>query len=267
MTISVGGEQFQISRKQQAPLPGQPYRELDDAHLYAAAAHLTSNLLMVVGHVSDQFTIKPTQNIKDSALDMLQERIQAATRGAHRENDMIIKTTQDPELQKKQAEQAEKERMKAQRRRETAAARMDGSGRYNRGGLSIGDLESGRRGPGAAGRKRGAPGSGKQKSRKPEYDSDDDLPSGAYRGEEYDLGDDFIAPSDEEIETDEGDEEEEELLDDDDEDEAPRSKRQKTAEADDADADAEADLEDDEPPAGAEPSRARRRNVLDDDDE
>ena len=117
---------------------------------------------------------------------------------------MIIKTTQDPELQKKQAEQAEKERMKAQRRRETAAAKMDGIGRYKSGGLSIGDLEGGRRAPGA-GRKRGAPGAARTKRRRPEYDSDDELPQGARRQDEYDMEDDFIVASDEELESGEGD--------------------------------------------------------------
>ena len=267
-TMSVGGEQYQLTSKSFAPPQDRTYHEMTDAHYYAAAAHLKSNLLVVVGHISEQYTVKPPKDVKDDAVIRLSERLAAATRGAHGDGDMIIKTTQDPELQKKQAEQAEKERNKAQRRRETAAARVDGVGRYKSGGLSIGDLEGGRRAAGA-GRKRGAPGAAKPKRHKPGYDSDDDLPQGARYQDDYDLEDDFIAASDdEEAESGEGDdEEEEELLDDEDEDEAPRSKRQKTADAEDADADAEADLDDDVPAPAAESTRRGRRNVIEDDDE
>jgi len=265
-TLSVGGEQYQLNSKSFAPPQDRTYHEMADAHYYAAAAHLRSNLLVVVGHISEQYTVKPPKDVKDDAIIRLSERLAAATRGAHGDGDMIIKTTQDPELQKKQAEQAEKERMKAQRRRETAAAKMDGIGRYKSGGLSIGDLEGGRRVPGG-GRKRGAPGAARTKRRRPEYDSDDELPQGARRQDEYDMEDDFIVASDEEeVESGEGDDEEEELLDDDDEEDAPRSKRQKTADAEDADADAEADLDDDVP-AAAETTRGRRRNVIEDDEE
>jgi RNA polymerase-associated protein LEO1 len=266
--VSIGGEQYQLISKSFAPPKDGPYHEMVDAHYYAAAAHLHANLLVVVGHVTEQYTVKPPKGVKDDAVIRLSESLAAAARGSHGDGDMIIRTTQDPELQKKQAEQAEKERLKAQRRRETAAARIDGVGRYRSGGLSIGDLEGGRRAPGAS-RKRGAQGAARAKRRRPEYDSDDDLPPSARRQDDYDLEDDFIAASDEEeLESGEGDDDDEDLLDDD-EDEAPRSKRQKTADAEeaDADADAEADLDDDVPGPAAEPGRGRRRNVIEDDDE
>lgn len=261
LSMSVGDQHFAIQKKQMAPPPDQPYNELQDTHTYAAAAHLSSGLFMIVGHVGEEYTIRQNQSLDDEALQRLTMRMREAR--AQDEASRIIKTTHDPELQRKQAELAEKERMRAQRRRENAAARME-SGPRSRGGggglLSVDDLEGGPRG----GRKRGAPGS-RGKRRRPEYDSDDDRPAGARRQEDYDLGDDFIAPSDEDEEGEE-EEEEEEILDDEDDDDQPRSKRQKTAEASDDDADGEAD---DDIPASSKPSSSshRRRNIIDDDDD
>lgn len=259
LSISVGDQHFAIQKKEMAPPPGKPYNELHDTHTYAAAAHLSSGLFMIVGHVGEEYTIRQnTSQEDDEALKRLSMRMREAR--AQDEASRIIKTTHDPELQRKQAEIAEKERMKAQRRRENAAARMEGGPRPGRGGglLSVDDLEGGRR---SGGRKRGAPG-GRGSRRRPEYDSDDDRPEGSRRQEDYDLADDFIAPSDDDDE--EGEEEEEEILDDDDdEDEAPpRSKRQKTADASDEDADGE----DDDVPAEHSNSRRRRRIIDDDED-
>jgi RNA polymerase-associated protein LEO1 len=261
VTIGVGDGHYQILAKSEAPPRDKPYQELQDGHYFAAAAHLSSNLLMVVGQVSEQYTVQPNKSFNDDAVERLKERMEAAQRTAG--DDMIIHTTEDPELRKKQAEQAEKERMKAQRRREAAASRLDvGGSRYSRGGLSVNDLEGGSRS--ASGRKRGLAGNQRAKKRRPEYDSDDDLPQGARRGEDYDLADDFIAPSDEDGESEAVEDDEDDLLDD--EEEAPRSKRQKAAEEDN-DADADGDLDDDIQVQAYESSRSRRRNIIDDDDE
>lgn len=250
-----------------APPSDKPYQEVQDAHYYAAAAHLSSNLLVTMGHVSEQYTVLPNRNIQDDAVAMLASRMQAVARSKTKSADNIFTATVDPELQRKEAEIAEKERMKAQRRRENAASRMDNrAAGYRSGGLSIGDLEGGRRGAGGP-RKRGQPGASRPKKRRPEYDSDDDLPAGRGRNEDYDLEDDFIAASDEEGSFVEEDDEEDILDDDDDEEEAPRSKkRQKAADPDDEDADADADLDDLDAPAATEQTRSRRRNIVDDDD-
>lgn len=249
VTMAVGDEHYEIQSKPLAPPPNKPYQEVQDAHYYAAAAHLTTNSLVIIGHFTEQYMLRPNKNIQDHALERLKAEL--ATAKKERGPDMIILAKEDPELQKKQAEMAERERAKAQRRRETAAARVDGAGgRFKGGALSIGDLEGGRRG-----RKRGVPGGGKKKNRRPEYDSDDELPGGVRNTDKYDLDDGFLVDSDEESEEVEDDEEEEELLDDDDEEEeAPRRKRQRTAEADDEDG------------AGTT-SHRRRRAIVDDDDE
>ena len=260
LTISVGGEHYEIGKKALAPGPDKPYNELHDGHYYAAAAELGSNLLMTVGHLTEQFNVRPNKAVGDDALAALAERMAQASK-ANNDGDMIIRTTRDPELQKKQAEMAEKERLKAQRRRENAALKMDGGlGRSGRGGLSIGDLEGGR-GFGS-GRKRGLPGSTKPKRRRPEYDSDDDLPQGVGRREDYDLDDGFLVGSDEEEMESGAEEDEEEILDDDDEDRAPRRKRQRTPRSED-DMDAEGDDAETLEPSG----RSRRRNIIDEDDE
>ncbi|KAK3180215.1 hypothetical protein K4F52_008414 [Lecanicillium sp. MT-2017a] len=255
VTLGVGGEHFEIQKKSLAPGPGQPYDELKDGHYYAAAAEISSNLLVTVGHVTEQFNVRPNKGGGDDALAVLAQRMQQASKAAN-EDDMIIRTTRDPELQKREAEMAEKERMKAQRRRENAAAKMDGLGRVSRGGLSIGDLEGGRRV--GSSRKRGMPGT-KPKRRRPEYDSDDDLPQGVSRHEDYDMEDGFLVGSDEE-ELESEAEDDDDILDDDDG-RGRRSKRQRTADSEDEDA------EGDEVDAMEMSGRARRRNVIDDDDE
>ncbi|GJN77925.1 hypothetical protein PLIIFM63780_001418 [Purpureocillium lilacinum] len=257
VTISVGGEHYEISKKSLATAPGQPYNELHDGHYYAAAAELSSNMLMTVGHLMEQYNVKPNKAVGDDALTLFAERMALASKGVKGE-DMIIRTTKDPELQKKNAELAEKERLKAQRRRDNAAAKMDGPGRSGRGGLSIGDLE----GRAGSGRKRGAAGAAKPKRRRPEYDSDDDLPQGVGRHEDYDMDDGFLVGSDEEEEVESGaEDEEEEILEEDDDRHRRRNKRQRTAEPDE-DEDAEGDEV--EPEAS---SRARRRNVIDEDED
>ncbi|KAI5862207.1 Leo1-like protein-domain-containing protein [Durotheca rogersii] len=272
LSMSVGSDHYEIQKKSMAPPAGKPqYEERDDAHYYVAAAHITSELFLTVGHVSEQYTVNLSSTLQDEATLKFNRAMAEAARARNSGAGMIITTTKNPELQKREAELAEKEQLKAQRRRETAAARLDGSraGAYKSGGLSIGDLESGRRAGGP--RKRGVPGSSKGKRRRPEYDSDDDFPSGGRRQNEYDREDDFIAPSDEEgaSEEEEEEEEEEDILDDDDDDDEgpPRKKRQKTADAED-DADADADLDDvDAPAPAAESSRVRRRRVVDEDED
>ncbi|RGP61134.1 rna polymerase-associated protein leo1 [Fusarium sporotrichioides] len=259
VTISVGGEHYEINRKALAPPADKPYNEVQDGHYYAAAAELHSNILMTVGHITEQYNVRPNKAVGDDALSRLAERMASASKPANA-TDMIIRTTRDPELQKKQAELAEKERNKAQRKRENAEAKMVGgmgrsSGRG--GGLSIGDLEGGRRGA-AGSRKRGAPSAGKNRRRRDE-ESDEDLEDAVGRHEGYSLDDGFIVNSDdEEADSPADDDDEEELLDDD-EDEKPRSKkRQRTRDHSDDD-----DGSDVEQAAG----RSRRRNVIDDDDD
>lgn len=266
MTIQVGEEHYEIQRKAQVPPPNKPYNPDRDAHRYIAAAQSTAEQILTVAHINEEWAIRPDKQRIDEDTELLREKMGLA-KGGLREGEMIITTNQDPELQKKQAELAEKERLRAQRRRENAQARIEGGGGgYRKGGLSIGDLEGGRRS--TSGRKRGAGGSAKRSLRhNDEYDSDDDLPPGGRRDDDYDKGDDFIASSDEEIV--EGGSDEDDILDDgdDDIDERPRAKRQRTADPSNDEADADGDMDDDAPATSGDQGRRRVRRVVSSDDE
>jgi RNA polymerase-associated protein LEO1 len=278
-TISVGDQHYELQTKPLAPpRDSKAYQEVQDSHTYVASPSIQSQLLLMVGHMTNQYTVRPNKSIEDDALEKLQRSLAAAARGGNKNDDkngpQVITNTQDPELQKKRAELAEKERMRAQRRRETAAEKANiPIGGRRPGGLNVDDLEGrgGRRAPGS-GRK---PAGAKRPRRRPEYDSDDDLPRGRNREDEYDKEDDFLASSDEELEEGGDDDDEEEILDDESEAEEPKAKKQKQPkpeELSDADADAEADLDDDEapaPPVASEPSgvRGRKRNIIEDDED
>ena len=280
-TMSVGEQHYVLQTKPLAPpRDSKTYQEVQDSHSYVASPSIASQLLVMVGHMTNQHTVRPNKDIEDDALEKLQRGLAAATRGSAKgdvkDGPALIMNTQDPELQKKRAEMAEKERMRAQRRRETAAekASLGAPRRSGIGGLNVDDLEGrgGRRAPGSGRKPPGA----KRPRRRPEYDSDDDLPRGRTREDEYDKEDDFLADSDEELEEVDEDEDEDDLLDDESEREEPKAKKQKTQskpeEISDADADAEADLEDDEAPApgaSSEPAgRGRKgRNIIEDDDD
>jgi RNA polymerase-associated protein LEO1 len=278
-TIGVGVQHYELQTKPMAPpRDSKMYQEVMDSHSYVASPSVSAQVLVLFGHMTNQHTVSPNKDIEDDALEKLQKSLAAAARGGHKGDEKhgpeVITNTQDPELQKKQAEMAEKERIRAQRRRETAAEKASASGRGRVGGLTVDDLEgrSGRRAP--TGRKSAGV---KRPRRRPDYDSDDDLPRGRGREDEYDKEDDFLADSDEELENGpEGDDDdEEEILDESDADE-PRAKKQKSSrqeEMSDADADAEADLDDDEAPAAPVPTneglagRGRKRNIIEDDED
>ncbi|KAG0649677.1 RNA polymerase-associated LEO1 [Hyphodiscus hymeniophilus] len=281
-TIAVGNQHFVLQTKPLAPSKdSKTYQEVQDSHSYIASPSIASQLLVMVGHLTNQHTVRPNKDIEDDALEKLQRGLAAAARGSSKrdvkDGPALIMNTQDPELQKKQAELAEKDRLRAQRRRETAAekASLGVTRRPGMGGLNVDDLEGrGGRRPTGSGRKPSGP---KRARRRPEYDSDDDLPRGRTREDEYDKEDDFLADSDEELEVGDDDEDDDEMVDDESEKEQPKAKKQKTQskpeELSDADADAEADLEDDEAPApgtSSEPTGGRGRkgrNIIEDDDD
>lgn len=274
LTLQVGEEHFDIQVKEQVPPANKPYIPDRDAHRYFAAAHMGHSHLLTVAHINEEWTIRPDKKRIDEDTEILREKMGQA-KGGMKEGEMIITATEDPELQKKQAEQAERERIRAARRRENAAARMDGGGGggggFRRGNLTIDGLE-GRR-PGG-GRKRGPGGSSKRsgggRRRNDDYDSDDDFTAGGQGGaNEYDRDDGFIVSSDDGAESGEdAGEEDDDILDavDREDRDRPRAKRQRTAEpSDDDDADGEPE---ESAPAGASGDHARRRmrRIVDDDD-
>ncbi|RKF79824.1 hypothetical protein GcC1_042011 [Golovinomyces cichoracearum] len=287
MTMSIGDKHYQLQTKPMAPpLDNKPYQEIQDSHTYLATPSIASQLLLLVGHMTNQCTVLPNKDIEDDALEKLQKSLAAATRGGSKD-DMggpeLITKTEDPELQKKKAEIAEKERMRAQRRRELAAEkqnlqRFHGTGR---GGLNIDDLEgrSSRRDH-AVGRKTSKP-----RRNRSSYDSEEESNVVRNREDEYDKEDDFLADSDEDIEE-TGDEQDD--TDEDSERGEPKQKKTKIsksaaerydtnfdvdadADADaDTDMDAEADLEDEDLPSQTNmdlAARGRKRHIIEDDED
>lgn len=268
-TIQVGDQHYEIDAKQLAPPNSERYRPEFDSNTYLASAEISSEVLQIVGHMSNQYTVRPNIDLEDDALERLQNSMAAATRGRNSGDGKgnMVETTQDPELQKKRAEMAEKERMKLQRRRETAAARATQQAsrgpRAAAGGLSIGDLE------GRPTTKRPV----KSRPRRDRYDdSEEDRPRGRGNQDEYDRDDGFLASSEEEEEPAEGDDDEDEdLIDQDSENDAPQKKQGgKRVREHDSDVDADGEVDTDAPVAAAAEAtvpRGKRRNVIEDDDD
>ena len=245
------------------PRDSKTYLEVQDSHQYVASPSIVSQLLVMVGHMSNQYTVKPNKDIFDDALMTLKKKI-AKTSQIERSGPLLITNTEDPEMQKKRAEAAEKERIKAQRRLDLAVDKESRpSGRRTGGGLNLDDLEGrpGRRVP--PGRKSGP----KRTRNRRDYSSEEEQ-GGRGREDKYDVGDGFLVDSDEDVEEDvedsEGEEEEES------EEERPKAKKQKKSQPEiTSDDDAPADLEDidapvSEPVAGG---RGRKRNIVEDDED
>jgi len=266
-TIGVGNQHFELLSKSLAPAPtSKTYQEVQDSHTYIATPSYSAQVLLLVGHMTNEYTVRPNKDVEDDALERLQKGLAAAARGGKKDDKggpELIFNTEDPELQKKKAEQAEKERLKAQRRRETANEKASGGRPMGgRGGLNVDDLEGRRRAPAS----RAKP---KPRRHRPDYDSDDELPRGGrHREDEYDKEDDFLASSDEEEELVEDDEEEEEESERDE----PKPKKQKLSQPKEvSDEDAEGELDDENEPAAPiadnQANRGRKRNIIEDDDD
>ncbi|KAL2830700.1 Leo1-like protein-domain-containing protein [Aspergillus pseudoustus] len=264
-------EQYRIATKPLAPLnKAGDYDTKLDSHVYLGAVSETSGVLRLTSHLTHGLTVYPTTVETDDAVQRLQESLAAATRGGKKTVDgsaPVIEVKEDPELAKRQAELAEREKLKAARRREQLADReMDRgrrigmSHRTGGAGLTVGGLEDD---DGLLTTRPRA-----KKSRRPNRrgeiytdDEEDYGGRGRTREDEYDEDDGFLVRSDEEVELMDDDDEEEEILEDD----------------DDVDAEGE---EDDLPPArsrekrvspaaaaGTPPVRKKNRYVVDDDDE
>ncbi|KAJ5414827.1 hypothetical protein N7509_000161 [Penicillium cosmopolitanum] len=255
-------EQYRISSKPLAPLDKSGnYDPKLDSHVYLSAAVETASVFRLTSHVTHGLTVLPTAMETDDAVQRLQESLAAATRGNKTTVDgsaPVIDVKEDPEMAARKAELAEKEAMRAERRRQQLADREADRGRRAPAtrtmgtGLSIGALEDG-----LSTRPRG-------KQRRPNrrgeiYSDEEDYRGGRTHEDEYDEDDGFLVGSDEDVEEGEDDEEEEEILDDDEDAEgevdtevAPsKSARSKPAPE----------------KTGTPPQRKKNRYVVDDDDE
>lgn len=190
------------------PLPkGTPYRTDQDSYTFLAAAHSTEVIdLQLVRALDATMKIHPSRESAEEADQRLRDELMAQSNA---DNPMIrmkdIK--EDPELARKAAEQFEKERMRAQRRRENAeerattrrdnTLRRGGIGRSGGAGLSIEGLEDDGM-PVSRGKKQFK----RKTNRRGEIysDDEDDTVPRRTREDEYDREDDFVANSEEEPE-------------------------------------------------------------------
>ncbi|KAF3480275.1 uncharacterized protein GIQ15_05622 [Arthroderma uncinatum] len=224
-------EQYRISSKALAR-PSRPGKrdEYDpdlDAHTYLGIASESSSVIRLTSHITSSLSILPTTVETDDAVQRLQESLAAASRSGKKTADgsvAIIEVKQDPELAKKQAEQAEREKLREARKRQAAVEREVDRGRRGSNfprtgaGLTIADLEGDDEM--AITKSRGA---AKRPARKPRRrddiysDEEDDYDRrGRSREDEYDEDDGFLVASDEEPEVGEDEDDEEEIVDDED---------------------------------------------------
>jgi RNA polymerase-associated protein LEO1 len=230
-------------------------------------------MIRVTNKITASLQVMPSN---DATADEALERLQSSMAASRGDGSRIIKmnaVAEDPELAKKKAEQAEREKMRAIRRLEAQqirekerASRVFGRAGGPRSGLTVGGLEdddSGARGAARAPRPKQ-----RRRPRNDEYSDDEEEYFGRRRGREddYDEEDDFIAASDEEEDRDaEGSEEEDfdAILESRDKELANKGARAGTPKRDrPRDADADADVGHDSPV-----SRQKRRRVVEEDDD
>jgi len=267
--------------------PGTPYDPSKDSLTFLAAAHSTQVVDLQLVHALDaSMKILPTGGEQDEA----EARLKQLMAASKQEGITLARTKEvqeDPELARKAAEQFEKERMRAQRKRENAEERLTmkrnnvlgraglGGGR---GGLSVAGLEDEMGMPLSRGKKKPK---GRMNRHGEIYSDDEDetMPRGRTREDEYDRNDDFLADSEEEPEQYGGDDE---LLDDEEDDEEPtgrrtvpqdrpRKERERTpkrSRMDELDEDEDAEGEPDDELLRQSPQQVRKkRRVVEDEDE
>lgn len=271
-------EQYKIAIKPLAPRSKSgEYDPKLDSHVYLGAAAESSSVFRLTSHVTHGLNILPSSIETDDAVQRLQESLAAATRGGKKTADgsaPVIEVKEDPELAKKQAEMAEREKMKAARRRQQLAdreldrgRRVGVSHRTGGSGLSVGALEDG---GGMLTTRARKP---RKSNRRGEIYTDDEEDydrRGRTREDEYDEDDDFLAPSDEEPEVADDGDEEDELADEDmdaegEEDAQParRAAKEKPANQKRKSVEPEAGLG----PSASPPARKKHRYVVDDDED
>ncbi len=249
-----------VTSRSQGPLPYDPRL---DSHTYLMAPHESAELMRTTNRITASLAIQSSSDQDDEALARLQQSLAAAQKGNKSTADgglTVININEDPELAKKRAELAEKEkskmarRMQVQQERETTRSNnvLKRSGLRTGGmgaGLTIGGLEDDEGIATTRGRV-SKPKSRRPRRRNSEYSDDEEFSGrGRMREDEYDVDDGFLVDSEDEIEVGEESEEEAEMGDDGDEEVPEKTSKKKASE---------------EVAGGA---RNKRRRVIDDEDE
>lgn len=262
-----------IHDKSGRTLLNNSYDEKADTYTYLASASQEAFMVRITNKITTSLQVIPSTDGADEALERLQSSMQAALRGGPTGGPVTMEAiTEDPELAKKKAEMAEKEKLKAQRRMEAQQSRerdrthkVFSRGGARPGGLTVGDLEDGE-----GGAPRRAPRAKPRRQRRDDYSDDDEDWGGRARAakeDHYDEEDDFIAASDEDDDRDAEGEDDEDIdamiesreKEQRDRDRAVTPKRDRPREVDD-------DVEP-EGAQGSSPVRTKRRRVVEEDDD
>ena len=270
-TVSKKGGRVGASTAQGGSAVAEKYDEKKDSKTYLIAPYPAVGCLRVSNKLTAGLKIKQSASVVDDAITQLQTSLAAASNASRVQGtsgDLMI-VDEDPELARRRAEIAEREKARARKRTDAQKERENerlgrSSGRFGSGrggGLNASMLEDDEELGGFA--SQGRVGKGGAKAKRPrqrkansEYSSDEDYGRKGFqsRADEYDEEDDFVAASDEE----------EVVEDDDDEDDGIREGTPKRARGGDEDEDA-AGEDDDEAPVQA--AKKRRKVVLDDEEE
>ncbi|KAI9712946.1 MAG: hypothetical protein M1828_001505 [Chrysothrix sp. TS-e1954] len=261
------------------------YRLEDDSFTYFATVNLDPDLLRITNKVTVGLTVDQAADASEDAVAKLQARMAAASRGANTSAEGggigMINVTEDPELAKKQAEMAEKDKMKTARKREAQdqrqkerTGRVLGSRGLHTAGLTAGALEDEDDFGGGAGSGRlpsvRKPRAKRRRTGEIYSDEEEDYGRrGRTREDEYDQEDDFLAASDEEEEVAEESEEDIDEGIDAGADEAqipPEGVAGKPSRKE-SNGDAAEQRPSKAPPTGSPLARSKRRRVIEEDDE
>ncbi|EEH16558.2 hypothetical protein PABG_06645 [Paracoccidioides brasiliensis Pb03] len=254
-----------------------------DSHAYLGAAAEASSVFRITSHLTSSLSILPTTVETDDAVKRLKESLEAASRGAKRNADgtvTVFDVAEDPELAKKRAELAEREKLRADRKRQMAAdrdldrgRRVGISYRTGGGGLTVAGLEGDDEM--LTTKARGAKKPKRRPNRRGEIYSDEEDEydrRGRTREDEYDKDDGFLVGSDEEPEIVEDDEEEEEELEDEDADAEGEIDEEPLQKPSNRETTPKRSLEETleksaDPETGSPHSRKKNRYVVDDDED
>ncbi|SMQ47026.1 unnamed protein product [Zymoseptoria tritici ST99CH_3D7] len=248
-----------------------------DAFTYLVVPVESAESLRITHKITASLNVKQSGTVEDDAIAQLQAALsQAANKTKVGGASGVLEATDvDPELQRKQAELAEKQAMRDRKKRENAQERdrmrsdrtLGRAGVYSGrsgGGLNVGMLEDDEM-DGGRGRSQGNKARAKPRRRRnSEYSDDEDFGNKRFSKEDsYDQEDDFVAPSDEEEVVEDDDDEDDGIMEERAE-KAPKRDRPRPAAAAETgdDEDAEGEEDDDLPQA-----RTKRRRVVDDEDE
>lgn len=301
--ISVSGlrSNFPPNPRRPAPTTFDPAKDQSLTFLshFIPQDHIEGGLpldIQLMQSIDATMKIMPSSNESSNSAALLQATLLKAKSEAHDPLARFKEIKEDPELARRAAEQFEKDRARAIRKRENAEDRLVtrrnnvlgrvGLGARTGGGLSVAGLEDEMGMPVSRGKKKS--GNRRKTNRYGEIysdDEDDTLPRRHTREDEYDREDDFLADSDEEPEEYGGDddllddEEEVDADDDDNDNDEDRNTRQPRKRQDtpkrnrDEDLDAEGEPDDEillqQQQQQQQSPRARKkaRVIVDDDEE